>query len=100
MNYFHGYSTIKMIGSGGSGKVFLVRKNNKNFAIKKIPFNNLEEKANIKKEIDILSSLNDDHIVKYYESFSDNESYYIVMDYYECSLRDMINKFKKKNINI
>ena len=96
MNLFHGYSTIKMVGSGGSGKVYLVRKNNKNFAIKKIPFNNLEEKENIKKEIDILSSLNDDHIVKYYESFSDNECYNIVMDYYKYSLRDMINIFKKE----
>ena len=86
MNYSHGYSTIKMVGSGGSGKVYLVQKNNKNFAIKKIPFNNLEEKTNIEKEIDILSSLNDDHIVKYYESFSDNESYNIVMDYYKYSL--------------
>jgi len=91
----HGYSTIKMIGSGAFGKVYLVRKNNKEFAIKKIPFHNLEEKANIKKEIDILSSLNDNHIVKYYESFSDNESYNIVMDYYKYNLKDFINEVKK-----
>ena len=32
---FHGYTTIKMIGSGAYGKVYLAQKN---FAIKKIAF--------------------------------------------------------------
>ncbi len=95
MNDSHGYRKLRMIGSGLSSKVYLVRKNNKNFALKTIKFHDLEEKKKIQNEIDTLSSLDDKRIVKYYESFVDNGFYNIVMEYCNKNLREFIKDCKK-----
>ena len=96
------YKIIKKLGQGGNGQVFQVlsEKDNKYYAIKTIPINNLsEDKINIiENEAKILSNINDIHIVKYYDSYKDNENFNILMEYCEGSdLKKFINEYKDKN---
>ena len=63
------YETIKKLGQGGFGGVYLVKKNNKLYALKKIEISKLVERD--KKEINILKSFDDENIVKYIDSFTE-----------------------------
>ena len=98
----HEYKKIKKLGKGGYGKVYQVldEKENKNYAIKKIPIVDLteEEKDFVKNEAKILSSINDEHIVKYYDSCEDDKYFNILMEYCEGSdLKKFILDYKDKN---
>ena len=95
------YKIIKELGEGGNGKVFQVlnEKNNKFYAIKKISMNNLEENyiKLIKNEAEILSSIDDEHIVKYYGSSEVNNNFYILMEFCKgLDLKKFINKYKER----
>ena len=52
---------------------------------------NLEK---IKKEAETLSELKSEYIVKYYESFEENNYFYIIMEYCETDLEKLIKKCK------
>ena len=96
------YTIIEMLGQGGFGAAYKVlNKDNSNiYVIKKIPTNNIEEeeKNKILNEANILSSINSEYIVKYYESFSGENSFNIVMEYCDgLDLRKFINEHKKRN---
>ena len=81
----------------------LNEEDNNIYAIKKIflKFATKEEIEDIKNEANILSSLNSENIVKYYDSFIDNDSFNIVMEYCEgLDLRKYINQHKELNIFI
>ena len=98
----HVYKKIKKLGKGGYGKVYQVldEKENKNYAIKRIPIVDLneEEKDFVKNEAKILSSINDEHIVKYYDSCEDDKYFNILMEYCEGSeLKKFILDYKDKN---
>lgn len=100
------YKIIGELGKGGNGKVYKVfdEKENNYFALKKISITNLsnEEIEIIENEAKILSNINNPHIVKYYDSFKDNDTFYILMEYCEgLDLKKYINdyKVKKKMIN-
>ena len=94
------------IGKGGFSHVYKVlnKKENKYYALKEI--SEFDEKT--KNEVKILSSINHDNIVKYYNSFiqndssfSKNEKLYIVMESCEKgNLRKLINSHNKKNEKI
>ena len=59
---------------------------------------NKEEIKAIQNEAKILSSIDSEYIVKYYDSFSDNESFNIVMEYCDgLDLRKYINEHKETN---
>ena len=77
------YKIIEELGHGSFGKTFKVKNkdNNKFYAIKKIPINKIKEEDlnKIKNEVKILSNFNNEYIVKYYESFIDNNDFNIVM---------------------
>ena len=95
------YKIIKELGQGGNGKVFQVldKKEKKYYAIKKISIGDLssEEISVIENEAKILSSIQNDHIVKYYDSYKDKENFYILMEYCEgLDLKKFINEYKKK----
>ena len=66
---------IKQLGKGGFGEVYLIQKNEKYFALKKIPKSQLNEKKidEINNMIIALSKLNNEHIIKYYDSIIEKD---------------------------
>ena len=94
------YKIIKQLGKGGFGEVYLVsnQKDNKYYAIKKILINNLSEEELKLRETEgiILSNISNEYIVKYYDSFKDNDYLYILMEYCETDLKKFINEHKDK----
>ena len=86
------------IGFGAYGIVYKIHKGDKDYAIKVIDLAKLGEKQikSVNNEINTLTKINHENIVKYYKSFKDNNTYYIVMEY--CNFSDL-GKFiiKKRN---
>ena len=96
------YQLIKELGKGGNGKVYIAISENENeiYAIKTISIDELsdEEIELIENEAKILSSIDDEHIVKYYGSTKDSNTFYILMEFCGGSdLKKFINEFKKNN---
>jgi len=106
------YKIIKVIGFGASGTVYQVQKRTNNdkdkriLILKQIPIRttdiNLEETSELlkqaKNESFILSHLNYKYIVKYHESFIEDDYLNIIMDYYEKGdLYILINNLIQKN---
>ena len=101
------YEIIEELGSGGQGTVFLVKKDNKYYALKKIDIIKKDEKNkefeeyinNCYNEINILKSLNNnDNIVKYVEDYEENGHLNIIMEYGGKNLYDFIHD--PKNVAI
>ena len=94
-----GYKIKERIGVGSYGRVYKVLKKDKYYVLKEIPLNlsSAAEKINsVQNEAEILSSLNNKYIVKFYESFKMNQNIYIIMEY--CDNGDLctfLNKVKK-----
>ena len=94
------YRILKELGKGGYGKVSLVLNNldNKYYALKEILIKDEDNINNIKNEINIISKFNNNNIVKYYNSYKENDKYYILMEYCDGqNLKDYINKHIEKN---
>ena len=95
----NGYTIKERIGVGSYGRVYKVFKKNVYYVLKEIPLNlsNAAEKINsVQNEAEILSSLNNKYVVKFYESFKMNQNIYILMEY--CDNGDLctfLNKIKK-----
>ena len=94
------YKIIKELGNGGYGKVNLVLNNldNKYYALKEIIIKEEEDNINTtKNEINILSKFNCNNIIKYYDSYKDNNKFYILMEYCDGqNLKDFIEEYNKK----
>jgi len=94
------YKILSFLGEGSYGKVFKAREisTGRVIAVKKMSLGNSQSKYNkIKKEIDLLKSLDHPNIVKYYDFFQEEEYIYLMMEYLEgCTLKQYI----KKNENI
>ena len=92
------YIILSKLGTGSYGVVYKVKKKNKNniYVIKQIPFENLTSKQiyEVKQEAKILSSINSIYVVKYYDSFEENNCLNIVMEY--CDGGDL-SLFLQKN---
>ena len=87
---------IKCLGEGGFGKVYLGKKGEKVYAVKKIERSILESES-FKKEIKILENLHHQNIVKFEEIKEDKNYYYIVMEYINGgNLSDCLTKYKNK----
>ena len=102
-NNINNYEIIEDLNKGkekGSfGLVYKVlnKKDNEYYVMKKITFN-INNKDKIEKEVKILSSINNEYIVKYFESFIDNEFFIIIMEFCEHSdLSEYIKQKKKEN---
>ena len=94
------YKEIKELGHGGFGKVYLIEKNNKYYALKKLFIKELneEEKEKCKNEIIILRRFNNENIVKFYDSYIKNEYMYIIMEYAgDSNLKKFIKKYKDRD---
>ena len=100
-NEIKDYIIEKEIGQGTYGFVYKATKKNdkKDYAIKQIPIRNVPEnyKEQFKKEAEILSQIESKYVVKYYESFEEDNKLYIVMEYCpKGDLNDFIENEKKK----
>ena len=81
------YQVQKLLGKGISGSVYQVLNKDdcEMYAIKTISLKGLDDNdiKKIQNEATILSKLDSENIVKYYDSFIDNDSFNIVMEYCE-----------------
>ena len=96
------YIKLNKLGEGGSGRIIKVKSNsdNKYYALKEIIIRDeIKDKIeNIQKEVDILSKINCENIIKYYGSRKINNILYIVMEYYAgTNLKEFIDKNIKNN---
>ena len=93
----NGYDIIERIGVGSYGRVYKVLKNKKYYVLKEIPLNSTSaaEKINsVQNEADILSSLDNKYVVKFYTSFKKNQNIYIIMEY--CDKGDLCTFLSKR----
>lgn len=104
-NYIRDYKIIENIGFGAHGFVYkaIKKEQNKLLVIKQIPLCKKEKNVNIeeaKNEAIILKQLDCKYIVKYYESFEEDNNYFIVMEYCERGFFYLRKKrfLKKKKI--
>ena len=92
------YIIKETLGKGSYGIVYKVQKKNTNeiYVIKQITLKGLssKEKNEVRQEAKILSSINSDFVVKYYDSFEENNNINIVMEY--CDEGDLHNFILKK----
>ncbi|EGR34354.1 hypothetical protein IMG5_014920 [Ichthyophthirius multifiliis] len=99
------YKKIRTLGQGASGSVELVQRSNDNqlFALKTISmkFMNETEKKMAESEVTLLKVLVAPTIIRYYDSYIENDTINIVMEYAkEGALSDKINECKIKGIHI
>ena len=96
------FEFIKELGVGSFGQVYLVKhkKTKAIYAIKsidKMDDQNLEEKANFSREVEIMYKLNHPNIVKLYGHFEDSHYCYFIMQYIpKRSVYELIPKPGKK----
>jgi NIMA (never in mitosis gene a)-related kinase len=94
------YQILEKIGKGTFGTVYKVKKFNESFlyVIKQIPLNELtEEQINqVNTEAKLLSLINSNFVVKYFESFIDNYELFIVMEY--CDNGDLYHFLQEQQI--
>ena len=95
-----GYEIKERIGKGGYGAVYLVQKENQQYALKKITDLNKNEIENYQKLLDVLIKLKSEYVIKYYESFVEKDCLYIIMEYGgNTDLKKYIEeRFKKNNL--
>ena len=92
------YQNKKLIGISSLGIVYKIlnKKNNKYYILKRILLKKIDDIEKSKNEANILKNINHENIVKYYDSFEKNNSFYIIMEYCDNSdLWDFIKKYKK-----
>ena len=90
---------IKKLGEGGCGNVYLIKKENKYYALKKFQSKLTKEDIdNYNELIKTISEINNKYIIKYYGSYEDNNSFNVLMEYAgECNLKQFIRKYKDSN---
>ena len=92
------YQIIKKLKETINEKIFKVlnKSENKYYSLKKIEFEEYMTES-CEKVADILSKFNGNNNVKYYDTYKDNNKFYILTEYYEQNLRDFIDKFQNNN---
>ena len=96
------FKIIRKLGEGGFAEVYLIEKNNKLYALKKTIKPLKEEETNKYNEIiNILKKIDNKYITKYYYTFSEKNSFNIVMEFCgEKNLKQFIADYKNKDLLI
>ena len=97
------YKIIEQIGNENYSLTYKVfnDKNNKIYLIKRIPLIDDKDLELLKKEVDILSSVQNENIAKYYGYFNKDNYFNIVMEYCQgLNLKKYINSLKRENKKI
>ena len=91
MNYFlnNGYIIEKKLGQGSFGCIYEIENlyDNNKYALKEIELKGQNHADQIENEAKILSKLNSEFIVKYYNSFWEGNKFYILMEF--CNGKDL-----------
>ena len=93
------YPIVKKLEETGFGQVFEVldKLDHKYYAIKKLVLRE-EIIQNYEREAEILSKFNCKNIIKYYDSYRDNNNFYILMEYFsDRNLRDFVDRYRKSD---
>ena len=99
------YKIKKKLGQGAFGAAYEVLNinDNKKYVVKEIQMKEASKKEieELVKEARILSTINNENVVKYFESFTENDTFNIVMEYCEGSdLNNYIKEHKQKHTKI
>ena len=92
-----------MIQIGGFTYKLEIKDNNAIYAIKEIRFEeeDLEEFQKYQEKISILSKINSENIIKYYDFFKEKDTYIVVMEYGgDTNLKQFIEKYRNDEILI
>ena len=93
------YEILNKLGEGSFGTVYKVQRKNdkKTCVMKQINMSKMNSRARneAKNEVTILSQLDNDYIVKYYDSFLETNTLCIVMEY--CEGGDLANYMKNQS---
>ncbi|MCS6955848.1 MAG: serine/threonine protein kinase [Candidatus Calescibacterium sp.] len=89
-NYIGPYKIIKLIGKGASSKVYLVTKDNKNFAAKLFQHKDPELLERFKREIEILKQIKHINIVQIFDYGESNGIPYLILEYVDGKTFDEI----------
>lgn len=96
MSSIQNYVKIKVVGKGTFGQAVLVKSktDNQQYIMKQINMAamNKKEKEESLNEVKILSILNHPNVIRYVDSFEDNNKLCIIMEYAECG--DLYSKIK------
>ncbi|CAG2113014.1 unnamed protein product [Medioppia subpectinata] len=93
-NYNNQFIEMSAIGSGGFGTVFKVKHglDDKMYAVKRLQFKDISEetKQSVVEEMNSLTKLDSDFVVKYYNSWLESNHLFIQMQFYSQSLRTVL----------
>ncbi len=96
----HKYEKIKEIGKGNYGKAILVKNkfDSMLYVLKSIDISNFcrQQLENAIYEANLIKSLNHPFIIKYVESFFEDKTLCIIMEYADCGDLYKITKYQKK----
>ena len=101
-NLYQKYSK-SMMRIGRSTYKLEIKDNNTIYAIKEIRFadRDLEEFQKYQEKISILSKINSENIIKYYDFFKEKDTYIMVMEYGgDTNLKQFIKKYRNDNMLI
>ena len=87
------FTIVGKLGKGGFGSAYLARRNSDEMEVclKSIPLRNGVSEKQVEREAQMLSELNNEHIIRYYGSFVESDTFIIVMEYAAAgSLEDLI----------
>ena len=90
------YTFMKILGGGGFGEVSLYYDNisKREVVIKKIIKSGKDEELRIFREINAMKSIKSPYSVEYYDYYSDNNYYYIVMEKCDEDLTNFMKRYK------
>ena len=95
------YKVVKKLGQGAFGSAFKVlnTEDQKEYVLKEINLSdNPEENAQTENEGRLLAKINSEHVVRFYDSFIENNKYYLVMEYCDSnSLSHFIEDYKNQD---